>query len=126
MPIVSNQERPVLKIGERFNPHKRFPGIFMPEPVCQYRGLSPGAKVVYGRLCRYAGKDGNVYPATSTLAEEVGICERQAREYIQELERGKFIEVDREKKHFRRDGSGGTNTYFFLWHVVFLMIRRPP
>jgi hypothetical protein len=37
-----------MKIGERFNPYKRFPGIHIPEPVCKYRGLSPGAKLVYG------------------------------------------------------------------------------
>ena len=75
-----------MKIGERFNPHKRFRGIFVPEPICKYRGLSSGAKVVYGRLCRFAGKGGKVYPATTRLADEVGISERQAREYIQELE----------------------------------------
>ena len=97
-----------MNVGERFNPHKRFRGIFVLEAICKYRGLSAGAKLVYGRLCRYAGEDGKVFPATETLAEEVGISERQAREYIQELERGKFIEVDRENKHYRKDGSGGT------------------
>ena len=108
-----------MNVGERFNPHKRFRGIFVPEAICKYRGLSAGAKLVYGRLCRYAGEDGKVYPATETLAEEVGISERQARAYIQELERGKFIEVDRENKHYRIDGTGGTNKYFFVWHSAF-------
>lgn len=115
-----------MKISERFNPHKRFRGIFVPEAVCKYRGLSPGAKLVYGRLCRYAGKEGKVYPATKTLAEEVGLSERQAREYVQELERGRFIEVDRENKHYRKNGSGGTNTYFFLWHAAFEGDRGAP
>jgi hypothetical protein len=108
-----------MKIGERFNPFKRFPGIHVPEPVCTYRGLSPGAKLVYGRLCRYAGSAGNVYPAMPTLAQEVGLCERQVRSYVRELERAKFIEIDRNNKHYRKDGSGGTNTLYFLWHTAF-------
>ena len=36
-----------LAIGQRFNPYKRFPGALIPEPVCKYRGLSPGAKLIY-------------------------------------------------------------------------------
>ena len=101
-------------------------GIFVPEAICKYRGLSAGAQLVYGRLCRYAGEDGKVYRATETLAEEVGISERQARAYIQELERGKFIEVDRENRHYRKDGSGGTNKYFFVWHSAFEGDRGAP
>jgi hypothetical protein len=54
-----------------------------------------------------------VYPATLTLGDEIGMSERQACDYIQELERGKFIEVDRDNKHYRKNGSGGTNTFFF-------------
>jgi hypothetical protein len=108
-----------VNIGERFNPYQGFLGIFIPEAICKYRGLSLGAKVVYGRLCRYSGVRGEVYPAMATLAHEVGISERQAREYIRELERGKFIEVDRANKHYRKNGSGGTNTYFLLWHAAF-------
>ena len=115
-----------MNIGERFNPHKRFRGIFVPEAICKYRGISPGAKLVYGRLCRYSGQDGKVYPAISTLADEVGISETQAREYVQELERGKFIEVDRENKHYRKNGTGGTNTYLFLWHAAFEGDRGAP
>lgn len=108
-----------MTVGERFNPYGRSPlGIFIGESLCRYRGLSPGAKFVYGRLCRYAGENGDVYPAAATLGDEMGISERQTREYIQELERAKFIEVDRENKHYRKNGSGGTNTFFFLWHAA--------
>src|SRR5438105_2445720 len=45
----------MVKIGERFNPQKRFCGSYVPEAIYKYRGLSPGAKLIYGRLCRYAG-----------------------------------------------------------------------
>jgi hypothetical protein len=117
---------PQVAVGHRFNPYRRFPGILIPEPLCQYRGISPGAKLVYGRLCRYAGEKGTVFPSAARLAEEVGMSARQAREYVQELERGKFIEVDRENKHYRKDGGGGTNTYYFLWHKAFEGDRGVP
>src|SRR5882672_8038799 len=81
-------------LGQRFNPFKRFTGAFIPEPICKYRGLSQGAKVIYGRLCRYAGENGDAYPAIPTLADETGMSETQARGYVKELETKKFIEVD--------------------------------
>src|SRR5450755_3329406 len=80
-----------FQLGESFNPYGLFTGIFMPEAICKYRGLSPGAKVIYGRLCRYAGKDGSVYPAVNTLADETGMGETQTRTYLKELENGLFI-----------------------------------
>jgi hypothetical protein len=106
-------------IGQPFNPYKRFNGAFIPEAICKYKGVSPGAKLVYGRLCRYAGEDGATYPAIPTLAAETGMSETQARRYIRELEAKRFIEVDRENRHYRKDGSGGSNGYTFLWHAAF-------
>ena len=105
--------------GERFNPYRQYNGTFIPEPVARYRGASPGAKMIYGRLYRYAGEDGEVFPSIGALAKECGISESQARAYVQELERGGFIEVDRENHHYRKDGSGGSNRYFFLYHPAF-------
>ena len=96
-----------------------FNGIFIPEAICRYRGLSLGAKMVYGRFYRYAGRDGTVYPSIPTLAAELGIGKTQARTYVQELERERFIAVDRENRHFYSNGTGGSNKYIFLWHVAF-------
>ena len=67
-----------FQLGEPFNPYGLFHGVFIPEAVCKYHGLSPGAKLIYGRLCRYAGKDGYVYPAVGTLADETGMGETHA------------------------------------------------
>ncbi|MFN7994893.1 MAG: helix-turn-helix domain-containing protein [Bryobacteraceae bacterium] len=109
-----------LQIGQPFNPYGRFNGAYIPEPICKYRGLSPGAKLIYGRLCRYAGKEGAAYPAIRTLADETGMSETQARTYIRELEVERFILVDRENRHYHADGGGGSNVYVFLWHEAFL------
>lgn len=109
----------VRKPGEPFNPFGLFNGIFVPEAICKYRGLSLGAKMVYGRLCRYAGRDGHVYPSMPTLASELGIGKTQARTYVHELEREAFIAVDRKHRHYGPSGTGGSNVYVFLWHLAF-------
>jgi Helix-turn-helix domain len=127
---LGNQAPNERIVGQPFNPYKLFPGILIPEPVCKYKGLSPGAKLIYGRLIRYAGENGAAYPSISTLGSEIGIGETQTRGYIRELEKQLFIEVDRENRHFRRDGSGGSNGYVFLWHTAFLgeqgALRKTP
>lgn len=117
---LGNQAPHERTVGQPFNPYKLFPGILIPEPVCKYKGLSPGAKMVYGRLCRYAGESGSAYPSVSTLGAEIGIGETQTRGYIKELEQGRFLAVDRQNRHFRKDGSGGSNSYVFLWHPAFI------
>ena len=106
-------------IGEKFNPYKLFNGLFVPEAVCKYRGLSLGAKMTYGRLCRYAGKDGAVYPSVPTIGRELGIGQTQSRTYLRELEAKRFIQVDRVHRHYTKRGSGGSCSYWFLWHAAF-------
>ena len=101
-----------LQPGEPFNPYGLFNGIFIPEAICKFRGLSLGAKVVYGRLYRFAGKDGKAYPSVPTLGAEVGISAKQARRYVRELEDQRFIRSERT--------TGRQNHYLFLWHTAFI------
>jgi hypothetical protein len=98
-------------VGQPFNPYKLFTGIFIPEAICKYSGISAGAKIVYGRLCRFAGEDGKAYPAVPTLGLELGISGKQARRYVRELEDECFIRAERE--------PGRTSHYVFLWHAAF-------
>ena len=120
-PPKSEPSNPTLlrpnRSGQPFNPFKQFTGTFIPEAVCRHKGLSPNAKLVYGRLCRFAGKNGRAYPAVETLAKENGIGKTQARRALRELQASKFIKSD--GKHYRTDGSGGTTVYVFLWHEAF-------
>ena len=110
------------RIGARFNPSllrtPEFPGSFIPEQLCRYRGLSWGAKGVWGRLRRYAGKDGNAFPSVRGLARECGLGETQTRRHLHELQRKRFLEVDCEHLHYTGSG-GGTYGYFFVWHACF-------
>ncbi|MBZ5609773.1 MAG: helix-turn-helix domain-containing protein [Acidobacteriia bacterium] len=100
-----------LRIGQPFNPFKLFNGIFIPEALVRYRGLTLGAKIAYGRLARYAGENGKCWPSIPTLGNEIGIGATQARIYVHELCRKQFINVE------QRPGTSGF--YTFLWHEAF-------
>jgi len=100
------------KIGEPFRPWRRFRRVVvLPEVLLAADCLSDGAKLCWGRLARYEGKDGAAYPSTETLGAELGVLERQARRYVAELEYQGFIR--------RESQPGKTNRFLFLWHRVF-------
>jgi hypothetical protein len=104
-----------LQTGQPFNPFGLFHGIWIPDALVRAKGISPGAKLTYGRLTRYAGQDGNCYPAVPTLASEIAISVRQTQKYLAELERIELI-----RRVPRISDSGQTsNAYVFLWHPLF-------
>jgi hypothetical protein len=105
-----------VPVGHRFNPYRLFNGIFIPEGVAKYRGISLGAKMIYGRLCRYAGENGEAHPSMEVLSGEIGIGETQARQYLRELMREGFIGCEARADETGRQTS---NQYFFLWHEAF-------
>ncbi len=100
-----------MRVGQAFNPFKLFTGIFIPEAILRYKGISCGAKLTYGRLARYAGENGACYPAIPTLATEIGRSAAQARTYVHELRDKRFIRIE------PRPGTSGLFT--FLWHEAF-------
>jgi len=69
----------MFRVGQPFNPFRLFTGIFIPESLVRSNLVSPGAKMAYGRLARYAGQDGRCFPAVETLGQEIGVGERQAQ-----------------------------------------------
>ena len=80
-----------LEVGQPFNPFGLFTGIFVPDALVRSTAISAGAKLTYGRLARYAGQDGNCYPAVPTLASEIGVSVRQTQNYLAELEEQRLI-----------------------------------
>jgi DNA-binding transcriptional regulator YhcF (GntR family) len=68
--------------------------------------LSCGAKLVFGRLSRYASENGECYPSIPRLAAEIGIGPTQARTYVHELRDQRFIAIE------LRPGTSGV--YSFL------------
>lgn len=99
------------KIGETFNPYRMFTGIFIPEAVCRYRSISAIEKLIYGRLMRYAGENGDAYPAVPTLADEIGLGDTQCRIHIDALVDDGFIKIERR--------PGKSDVYSFLWHKCY-------
>lgn len=97
------------KIGDAFNPHKMFRGVFVPLWLAERAELSPGAKLTYATLAFHAGKDGKCFPAYQTIAREIGVHRRQAFTNIKALETCGLIVSDAKPGH--------SSSYRFLWHV---------
>lgn len=98
---------------KRINPYKKFNGIHIPEGITKIpiSVLSHGAKICYGRLARYAGKDGVCFPKIRTLAVEIGVKRRAIDSYLKELRDLGLIQTERR-------GLSMSNKYFFLEHEV--------
>jgi hypothetical protein len=104
-----------LQVGQSFNPFGLFNGVFVPECLSRCCWLSGGAKLAWGRLARYAGRDGRCYPTMKALGEEIGVRERQAQKYVAELERHEMV-----RSISRYVGRAQTSNGFeFLWHQLF-------
>lgn len=98
-------------VGEPFSPYRAFTGIFIPESLVPYRGISAGEKICLARLYRYCGKADHCWPSQEELAEELGVDVRTIGRYLESLEREKFIEISRK-------GLGENNTYKMVGHEV--------
>jgi predicted transcriptional regulator len=84
--------------------------------VFQFAGLTPGAKLCYGRLLRYNGKDNKCHPKIQTLAVQLHVSIRQAQRYLDELTREGFIRrIESSRPHQRLP-----NDIQFLAHKVFV------
>ena len=97
---------------KRFNPYKMFNGSFIPEAVSKIsnKDLSGDAKNIYGRLARYAGKDGICRPKRTTLMSEVGLHSLSTLDRkIKELCDIGLIEINQR-------GLQKSNEYFFLFN----------
>jgi hypothetical protein len=91
------------------NPYRLFVGSFLPNWLMTRQELMPSAKIVYARLCQYAGKNGKAFPSQFTLGRELGITDRQTRRCLKQLEDFKLIKTV-------RSGKRMNNHYLFLDH----------
>ncbi len=112
------------KKPKRINPYKMFNGSQVPAWLSVRTEVSPSAKLCYGRLMRYSGKDGCAYPKMATLGTEIGKSQRQVRRLVQELRDHGLIETSDRRK------QGLPCEFFFLdhpWiHEKPEEIRTPP
>ena len=99
---------------ETINPFMMWQGSFIPNWLMRRPEVAPSAKLVYGRLCQYAGRDGIAYPALDTLAAEVGVTRRHVCRIINDLETLGLIQ---RKQQTRDNGASSTNIFSFIKHV---------
>jgi hypothetical protein len=90
----------------------RFGFTQVPNFVLISKDLSPGAKLAYAMLLRYAWHNDFSFPGQVKLAEDMGVGERSVRTYLKELEAAKFLEI-------QQRGLGKTNIY-----KLFVTIER--
>ncbi len=85
------------------------PDLFNPVPhaVASSTNLSMGAKILYGVLARYQGKNKTCWPAMETLATDIGKCIRSVRNLVRELEQAGLVKT----KH---SSGRKSNTYSVL------------
>jgi hypothetical protein len=111
----SGSPAPRPEIGARFNPWDRWDKKLMPYPpatVWRQPGLDLGIKALYMQLFYCAGEKGFCYPATETLAADLGVTEKSIDRWLAALESHRLV------CHEKRAGHR-SNTYYFLWHGIF-------
>src|ERR1017187_157435 len=95
-------------VGQRFNPRRFFRDVvILPASLARYTGLSNGAKLMWAALNTYSDLPA-IYQATKTLASQLGIRRHTAQRYLDELEKKRFIFVDRDDLHYSEKGSAPT------------------
>jgi hypothetical protein len=76
----------------------------VPNHVLVSGKLSPGAKLTYAMLLKYAWQNDYCFPGQTRLAKDMGVTDRSVRTYLQELERERFVGI-------KQRGLGRPNLY---------------
>ena len=97
--------------GQPFNPYGKFRCAFVPVSLCASSAFTQGAKLLFGRLALYAGRDGRCYPAIDSLSADLGVDQATVKRWLKELADGGLI--DR-----KRRGRGHTAECIFVWSDV--------
>lgn len=69
--------------------------------------LSTGARVSYAVLLMYAWQEGAAFAGQAKMAKDVGVSERQLRDYLQQLQEHGYILI-------KRQGLNKPNVYYIL------------
>jgi len=69
--------------------------------------LSLGARLSYAVLLMYAWQEGATFAGQVKMAKDVGVSERQLRDYLRELQANGYIRI-------KRQGLNRPNLYYIL------------
>src|SRR5438128_12411663 len=67
----------------------------VPNHVLVSSKLSPGAKLTYAMLLKYAWQNDCCFPGQERLATDMGVTRQSTNAYVQELQREQFITIKR-------------------------------
>ena len=76
----------------------------VPNHALESPKISPGAKLTFAMLLKYAWQNDFCFPGQERLATDMGVARQSANTYLQELQREQFILI-------KRRGQGRTNIY---------------
>ena len=76
----------------------------VPNHILISNQLSPGAKLTYAMLLKYAWQNDFCFPGQERLAKDMGVSDRSVRTYLQELETQRFVDI-------KQRGLGKPNLY---------------
>jgi DNA-binding MarR family transcriptional regulator len=100
--FIERNERNIVLKGADILTTRGFTQV--PNHVLDNAKLSPGAKLTYAMLLKYAWQNDYCFPGQERLAKDMGGGQRSVVRYIQELERTGFIKIVRR-------GQGRANLY---------------
>lgn len=106
-----------MKPGQLYNPWKMFVGSFVPNALMRCPDISSTAKLVFARLCQYAGQRGEAFPTQETLAAEVGVSEDRVYRILKDLEEFGLVKVIAPTGQAKLLHQ--SNRYVFPWHQIF-------
>lgn len=84
--------------------------VQVPNFVLKNPNLSLGARIVYAMFLSYAWQNESCFPGQDRLAQDMGMSRSRVTEFVGELERAKFITIERR-------GQGKTNLYTIHFKV---------
>lgn len=94
---------------ELINPYRKFVGSFAPNWLLRRKEIGSMGKLVYARLCQYAGDRGVAFPRIDVVASELGSSTKTVERAISELKGAGLLKVTRR-------GFMKSNLYSFLHH----------
>jgi hypothetical protein len=103
-PVIPSQP------GRPMNPWRAYSILIIPSALGEAEWLTHGAKMTYGALCSFAGRDGVCWASMKEIARKIGVEWKQARRYIHELQHVLLIAV--------QEREGYRSKYIFLEHPV--------
>src|SRR5471030_852474 len=84
-------ERNIILTGADVLTEKGFTQV--PNHVLVSRELSPGAKLTYAMLLKFAWQNDYCFPGQERLARDMGVTDRSVRTYLQEFQAKEFITI---------------------------------